>query len=524
MTPPTPPRQALDTARAAIVEGRIDAARGAVERLATDWPQCAEVHFLASRLAAAIGDRAGEAASLARAAELDPGDPIAPAFLARHHARAGEPERALALAGRAEALAGADAIALDAIAAAYAQCGHHEEAHAALARAAAAGSQNPAVHFNLGTQAKFLGRFDEARAAYETAIDLAPRYHKAHAALTSLGGITPTDNHLHRLLPLIDTTDDPRQRIHVIHAAARELEQTGRYDKAFALLTRGKTDLRTVLDEGEAPPSSDAIAAAVAAAAFPPAADSANGPIFVVGMPRSGTTVVDRILSGHPRCRSLGEPMHVAGIAKRASGSTSRALLDAPMLELLRRESLAPLGDVYRALAGEPPEGDTRRTVDKMHLNVLLVGHIMAMLPDARVVCLVRDPLDTVASNFRQLFEFDSPIYRYSLDIEDTARFVIAFRALERLWGQRFPDRFLSVEYEDLVRDPRAGAARLLDFCGLDWDEACLHIDRNRSAVTTASAVQVRQPINSGSIGAWRCYARQLEPARRLLHAAGYAD
>ncbi|WP_136162098.1 tetratricopeptide repeat-containing sulfotransferase family protein [Sphingomonas flavalba] len=526
MTRATPPPAAIDAARTAIVEGRIVAARAAVDRLIARWPDCAQAHFLASRLAAVTGDPAREMEALARAAALDPTDPLPPAFLARLHARARQVEQALALARQAEALAGTDAIALDAVATAFAQCGEHRAARDALARAAAAGSLNPAVHFNLGTQAKFLGAFDEARAAYETAIRIAPDYHKAHAALTSLGGMTATDNHLDRLLPLIAATPDPRRRIHVVHAAARELEQIGRHDEAFTLLARGKADLRAVLPpEPVLPPPVEAIAAAVDATALPPAEDDPDGPIFVVGMPRSGTTVVDRILSGHPRCRSLGEPMHAAAILRRASGSTGRALLDQPMLDLLARsKSLVALGDAYRALARGRDGPVVHRTIDKMHLNVLLVGHIMAMLPGARVVCLVRDPLDTVASNFRQLFEFDSPIYRYSLDIEDTARFVIAFRALERLWRDRFPDRFLSIHYEDLVRDPRAGTARLLAFCGLGWDEACVHIERNAGAVTTASAVQVRQPINAASVGAWRRYARQVEPARRLLHAAGYAD
>ena len=140
------------------------------------------------------------------------------------------------------------------------------------------------------------------------------------------------------------------------------------------------------------------------------------------------------------------------------------------------------------------------------------------------MICLRRDPMDTVLGNFRQLFALSSPYYDYSFDVVDTARYYVLFDRLMAFWHERLPGRILEVRYEDVVRDQEAQTRRLLDHCGLPWDDACLAYEKNAAPVATASLVQVRSPIYDTSIGRWKRYGDGLDDALAVLREAGLAD
>jgi hypothetical protein len=151
----------------------------------------------------------------------------------------------------------------------------------------------------------------------------------------------------------------------------------------------------------------------------------------------------------------------------------------------------------------------------------LYAGHIAAALPNARIICLRRDPMDTCLSNFRQLFAMTSPYYDYSFDLLDTGRYYILFDRLMTFWRERLPGRILEVEYEALVEHQEAGTRQLLDFCDLSWDDACLRFEENEAPVGTASAVQVRSKMYRSSMKRWKRYERQLAGLREVLANAG---
>jgi hypothetical protein len=274
-------------------------------------------------------------------------------------------------------------------------------------------------------------------------------------------------------------------------------------------------------------PARDARLFAAAARAFaeplpPDAAPVERAPIFVVGLPRTGTTLVERILSSHSQVASAGESQNFGVLLKRATGTPGATVLDAQTLERAVQVDLAAVGREY--LARTRPAGDKPRFVDKLPLNFFYLGALARALPGARFVVLRRDPLDTVVANFRQLFSTRMPYYEYAYDLGDLARYWLAFDAIVAHWRRLLPGRLHEVRYEALVADPAPEVAELLGHCALRWEDGCLAYDRNPDAVATASAVQVRQPLYTTSVGGWRRYAAHLGPAHEVLRAAGRSE
>jgi hypothetical protein len=213
--------------------------------------------------------------------------------------------------------------------------------------------------------------------------------------------------------------------------------------------------------------------------------------------------------------------MYFAQLVKDACGSTKPTLLDEPMIStLLDHGLLSRVGRAYLERLSLSVERG-KRFLDKFHLNFMLAPHLVTALPDARLLCVVRDPLDTIVGNFRQLFEFRSDIYSYSLDIEAAAEFYVRFHRMANLMQELAPERFKIVRYESLVADPEGESRRILSFCGLPWQAGCSRIETNKASVATASAVQVRAGIDRTYVGRWRRYARHLDGARVILAKAG---
>jgi hypothetical protein len=154
-----------------------------------------------------------------------------------------------------------------------------------------------------------------------------------------------------------------------------------------------------------------------------------------------------------------------------------------------------------------------------MPLNFLYAGFIAAALPQATIVCLRRDPLDTCLSNFRQLFALEYSYYNYAYDLLDTGRYYRQFDRLMAHWQRVLPGRILEVQYERIVADQEGQTRRLLEFCGLPWEDACLSFERNAAPVSTASAVQVREPLYGSAVGRWRRYEAQLGELKALLES-----
>jgi hypothetical protein len=180
------------------------------------------------------------------------------------------------------------------------------------------------------------------------------------------------------------------------------------------------------------------------------------------------------------------------------------------------------LGKQYIA-STRPLTGQLPFFIDKLPHNFLYAGFIARALPKAKLICVRRNPMDTCLSNFRQLFAPESQYFDYSYDLLDTGHYYVLFDTLMARWNEFFPGRILSINYEDIVTSQELSTRRLLDHCDLNWDDACLHFEKNTAPSTTASAVQVRAPIYRSALDRWKLYERQLQPLKELLTDAGIA-
>jgi len=375
--------------------------------------------------------------------------------------------------------------------------------------------------FELGQAQEHLGRFDEAVASYGASLVAEPLNYKARQALVQLQKQSAVANQIKELEAQFAMPDaDGWRSLHLGHALAKTYEDFGDTQKSFEWLTRGKQQRRRLF------PYSDAneqalVNAAKAVRMADGAACEVDDPIFITGLPRSGTTLADRILSSHPDVTSAGEIGNFLQLLKLYTGSTTPITLDTDMLSRAGSVDFARLGRSYidstRPLTGAAP-----RFVDKAPSNFLLAPIILRALPNARIVVMRRHPLDSVLSNYKQIFPFEDRYHDYVYDLEWTAQKFVLFDRLIAHWREVLPaDRFMVLQYEDLVANQEARTRELLAFCGLAWDARTLSFHENAAGVATPSARQVRQAMNSQAVGRWAKYGAALDPARRVLERAG---
>ena len=426
-------------------------------------------------------------------------------------------------ADRTMALTPTDAATLDTLGVIFTQNHAHPEAVTAFEHAVELQPRHAPYRFNLATALVAVGKLGPAEVELEACIQIDPHWWKAHLTLAQLHRQTADSNHIARLESLLAGHDGDQEAQTYLHMAlAKECEDCADYPTAFAHYTQGKAAAGK--DRGYRIEQDEALFAAITASFAVPQAVAqgcpTDEPIFVIGMPRSGTTLVERIISSHPDVHSAGELMNFGVALKRASGSRTPLLLDADTIARARVLDWTALGADYLA-STRPATGHTPRFIDKLPHNFLYAGWIARALPFAKIVCLRRDPLDTCLSNFRQLFAPQSPYYAYSFNLNDTGRYYAMFDRLIAHWQRAFPGRILEVQYEDLVETQEASSRRLLDFCNLPWRDDCLRFEQNAAPVNTASAVQVREPVYRNALQRWRKYEPQLSELRDTLSRQG---
>lgn len=484
-------------------------------------PEAARAWFLLGVLTADHENFPRAVQLLEKAARLDPGDPRSRAHLARCLIALNRQADAIEAAEQAARLKPADPLTLDTLGVVFSRVGLHGRAIDLFEQAVAAEPRNASFLYNLAASRQFSGQFDTAEEAYGRALVEDPELHRAWSSRVALARQTPQANFIGELEALMAIpSDDPDRALHLGHALAKSCEDLGDHAAALAWLLRAKAGKRAVLDYS---PEADAelFAAARSAAFARGRGEEAAGPIFVVGLPRTGTTLVDRILSSHRDVVSAGELTNFALILKRAAGTPSNLVLDPDTLAAASGVDPGEIGRAYLASVAAL-RGDAPVFVDKMPLNAVYAGLIHQALPNARIICLRRDPMDACLSNFRQLFATGFSYYNYAYDLADVGRYYLGFDAMVAHWRRTLPpDRFTEIAYEDLVADQEGQTRRLLAFCGLPWDRACLDFHENAAPVATASSVQVRQPLYSSSIGRWRRYGEGLAPLRAVLEAGG---
>ena len=237
--------------------------------------------------------------------------------------------------------------------------------------------------------------------------------------------------------------------------------------------------------------------------------DPSAVPIFILGMPRSGSTLIEQILASHPSVQAAGELRNLSAVVERSLQSGGRQFAYPEYLSLLGPDDFKRMGQAYLASLPPLPTGKTR-LVDKAPGNFWYVGLIRLALPHAKIIHTVRDPVDTCVSCFSKLFSFGHP---FSYDLVELGHYYRRYSNLMDYWRSVLPaGSILDVAYEDVVDDLEGQARRMLDYCGLPWDPACLKFHETERPIITASNVQVRQPLYRTAVSRWRRYEKHLGP------------
>lgn len=395
------------------------------------------------------------------------------------------------------------------------------EAIALCRRAISVQPEFARAHTVLGAVLAEVGNLAEAVTESERALDLAPRRPEFCYNLVRLTKVQRDDRVLEVLGTMLPDADalSPRERCWLYFALAKSYDDIGERDHGFAYLLEANAQKRRMIEYDEARELrrldrvrevfTDELLAARRGLG-----DPSTLPVFVVGMPRSGTTLVEQILASHPAVFGAGERPELAQIVARHMARLGALRFPEAAWTITGKE-LRLIGEAYLA-ALRPLAPEAERIVDKMPANFERAGLINLVFPNARIIHLIRDPVDTCLSCFSKLFTFEQ---RFSYDLGELGRHYRAYERLMTHWRAVLPaDVLLEVSYESLVENFSHEARRIVAHCGLPWDDACLEFHKTSRPVRTASLTQVRQPIYRGSVGRWRPNAMSLRP---LLEALG---
>jgi tetratricopeptide (TPR) repeat protein len=407
-----------------------------------------------------------------------------------------------------------------------ARSGSHEEAAGTYRRAAELNPAAPGPWLGLGNTLKTIGRQAEAIQAYRHAIALRPEHSEAWWSLSNLKTFRFTDTDVEAMRSQLATGSlADEARVQFLFALAKALEDRGEYARAFELYAEGNRTRRAheqydpvqieFIHERIRSVFDGALLARNAGAGDPDPA-----PIFVVGLPRAGSTLIEQILGSH----SMVDATHELPEAGRLVQRINRERKD----RVTYPEAVRDLDDAGWAALGRAYLDETRRYrrgaphfVDKMPNNFASVGLLALALPNSRFVNARRHPIDNCLSCYRQLFARGQP---FTYDLAEIGEYYIEYEKMMRHWHAVMPGRVLDIHYEDVVADLEGQARRLLAHCGLPWEDACVRYWETERAIRTASSEQVRLPIYDGSVGFWRHYQRELAPLVEILRPVLPAD
>ena len=402
-----------------------------------------------------------------------------------------------------------------------AQMGNSHEAILSLERAMALDGPNPSYHHNMASAKASIGRLREAEAHYEEAIAMLPDYAEAYFNYSGIKRFRPGDEFHPRLEELLKKSGRAaRDRCFLHFAAGKVYDDIGDYDAAFAHYCKGNAAKQAVFEGGRYatliersielfdPPRLTALAGA---------GYVDDRFVFVVGMPRSGTTLVEQILSSHSGVLGCGELPDIHAITDRLAGFSTANPTYPDCIQDLPDGALLGFGKAYAKRISAMQDGKLRY-MDKQPNNFRYIGLIQALLPQARFIHCRRHPLDTCLSclfqNFRNGQEF-------SFDIADLAAYYGGYQRLMAHWGRLPASRILDVDYEDLVTNTEEVSRRMVRFIGLTWEDRCMQFHDTRRKVHTASRWQVRQSIYTRSLQRWRNYQAHLGPLTEALESEG---
>ena len=512
------------SAQAALARRDMPEARRHLLAVLAQQPAHAYARVMLAGTVLAQGRLREAVQQLQQAAAIDYRDPALLLRVAQALLRVGDSESVARLMRNACVAQCNDGPTLAALAHVLQSLGLHADSLRLMQRAAALGFNNPDFQYFLGVQLQFNGELDAAEQALTRCLQLHPGHGRAALTRARLRRWHADDNHLDGLRRQLQVVAaDSEDAAAMWFALYKELEDLGDFSQAWEALRQGNASMWRRLRHDRLADRSqhEAMAGLAAAGTFNAAGateqDDGAQPIFIIGMPRSGTTVLERMLGNHSQIASAGELGDFAQQLRWAADQAGRALLDPALLQALPTLDYAAVGEGYLRQTRWRLNGQ-RRFIDKLPPNYLLAGPIARALPQAVIVYVRRDPMAVCFSNYRAMFG-DS--YGYSYDFDALAAHHAAHTQLMQAWQQHLPGRVLEIDYEAMVADPDAALARVLECCGLAPEQGGSDLTRNAAATATLSSVQVREPVHARNVDEWRRYAEQLAPLRERLQAGG---
>jgi hypothetical protein len=409
---------------------------------------------------------------------------------------------------------------LDMAANVYTRLGLHQRAWPLLRRANELQPGIGMFEANLAACAVLLGKVSEAREIYLRLISKNPTHQRNHYELSRLERVRD-DAHVEQMKSVLDGQGlSPHQNIYLYYALGKELEDLERWDEAFEFYQRGGDAVTIVAKDYDVEQDIALIETAIEIttpdwlASGDTSSKQSRTPIFVVGLPRSGTTLTERIISSHSQVESVDETFFMQLALTNVSKVRTHQPMSPDVMRAAADRKPAELSRAYLDLVGYKL-GDNPYFVEKLPENFLYLGYIARSFPGARIVLLDRNPMDSCFALYKQSF------FKYAYQLEDVGKYFIAFDKLRRHWRDVLGDRLIEMSYESLVADQEPQTRRLLGSLGLEFEQACLEFDRNEAPSATASATQVREKIHSRSVANWKHFESHLAPLRHLLEDAG---
>ena len=537
MSPPPKPKpnpqaiqRLLEQGVAAHREGRRAEAMGLYKQVLDQVPNHVDAIRLVGLAQAEQGRFSLAIGALNKAISIAPKAAILHRDLSRVHALAGHPDLAASTLERALELEPANFTDLCALGSFYAGLGKNDEAVAAYDKALAIKPEDPDAIAGKCAVLERIDRYDEARLLLEPHLEKPIPDDRLVASFAVLAPhLAPELNATGRAVELLERAAErsgipPRRRANLLYPLADLYAKRKDHDRAFATYTSANQQVKQPWDPARqwAAPV-DRLLAAYTTESFktlPRSTNTSEFPVFIVGMPRSGTSLVEQILDCHPQIHGAGELPDIRNLVIElytAAGATSfyPSGIESFTPDTLDRAANAHLDSLRKR------DPSAARITDKMPENTLSLGMIAQLFPRARVILCQRQPIDNCVSCFTQNFTFG---HAYTQNLHQLAHYYIHHRRLEDHWLKTLPIPITTVRYEDMVSDQEATTRKLIDFLGLEWSDACLRHHESKRRVATASYHQIRKPVYTSSVERWRVYEKHLAPLIEPLRAAGLVD
>jgi len=479
-------------------------------------PDMARAHYLAALIAFDSGNHTTARKALRTTVDLNDQHSPAWAQLARSFVMTGEFAKAEGCLENAVNTQKGNPAVHDVIGTAFRLAGNLEAARHWHEKAVTGAPDHVPFLINLANIRLYFGDQDEADDLLSRGIEVEPGNAKLHWLLSRTSKAMNVW-HIEAMQDLLAEQQDARSLAYLNYAIGKEAEDLENWSLAFDAFESGAKARRSTVAFDE---QNDAAVFDAAESLFtaqwlsdgePGLTDAA--PIFIVGEPRSGTTLLDRMLGLHSRVNSAGELRHLGFAVRRIAGLHEPQQFTPELLQAAAAADPFQIGTAYFESTASL-RGDAAHLIDKLPVNYLYVPLILAALPKARILHLRREPMDACFAMYKQLF---ADAYLYSYEQGELARHYLRYANLMKVWRQRFPNRVYDVAYEDLVSDSKTTLSGVLEHVGLSWQERCLDFTSSEAPVMTASAAQVREKPHGRSIGRWRNYEERLKPMHEIL-------